>query len=148
MEKSLPEQCAIELMEILPFLRGNINAHIHGEADRTRWVSPGQLGLLYLVDKGICTIGDLAARQKSSSPTISRQVDCLVEKGMLQRERKSDDRRVVVLSLTSSGSDVLNCIMGNTQQWIVEKMGILDAEQLQNLLQTFEDLRQVFAPQR
>ncbi len=130
----ISDTIAKDILEIVPLLRSNINAHIHYEIDKRRWVTPGQLRLLYLIDQGTTSARGLAARQKVSAPTISRQVDCLVEKGLVQRENMHTDRRMVALTLTTNGANVLNSVMGSTQAWIASLLTSLEPEE-QKILQ-------------
>ena len=66
---------------------------------------PQSLLLYALLEKGKATVGELAQHMKVTQGVISRMVDRLVEKGMLNRERDRKDRRVVVVTLSGSGRD-------------------------------------------
>jgi DNA-binding MarR family transcriptional regulator len=136
--------CAQKMIEMIPLLRGSINAHIHSEVDRSQWVTPGQTGILYLINQGETSISNLAARQKTSAPTISRQVGCLVDKGLVLRARQSSDRRVVRLVLTERGSEVLSEIMDSTLEWISLQLASLEPQQLEGILRSFENLSEIF----
>jgi len=65
---------------------------------------PQILVLYALLERGTSTIGDLSRHLKISQGVISRTVDRLVEKGMVERERDSGDRRVVKVALSGDGS--------------------------------------------
>ena len=145
-KQELLKTCAECLLEVAPMLRGTFNSYIHKEVDRTQWVTPGQTRLLYLIDQGVINISALALRQKTSAPTISRQVDCLVEKGMVVRERQRDDRRVVTLTLTPRGKEVLYSIMQSTREWIAQNLAALETAQLEEIIQSLELLREIFKP--
>ncbi len=66
---------------------------------------PQSLLLYALLEKGQATVGELAHHLKVTQGVVSRMVDRLVEKGMLNRERDSQDRRVVMVTLSDSGRD-------------------------------------------
>ena len=66
---------------------------------------PQILVLYALLERGTSTIGDLSRHLKISQGVISRTVDRLVEKGMVARERDSEDRRVVKVALSGDGSN-------------------------------------------
>ena len=51
---------------------------------------------------------------------ISRVVNALVEKGLLRRQRRRDDRRVVVLRLTLQGEEVIAEIARSIQEYFAE----------------------------
>ncbi len=141
------EIIAKKILEIVPLLRSSINAHIHHEIDRSRWVTPGQMRMLYLIDQGITGVQELAARQRVSAPTVSRQVDCLVEKGLVQRERLQTDRRMVVLTLTLQGMQIFRSVMGSAQTWVAAQLSGLEPAELANLLGALDALRESFKPE-
>jgi DNA-binding MarR family transcriptional regulator len=65
-----------------------------------------QILLLYAVlEMGTPTISELSQHLKITQGVVSRMVDRLVEKGMLERTRDKSDRRVVFVSLSESGRD-------------------------------------------
>jgi len=66
---------------------------------------PQILVLFALLEKQRLTIGELAQHLKVSQGVASRTVDRMVEKGLLQRERDSEDRRVVRVNLSEAGLD-------------------------------------------
>jgi DNA-binding MarR family transcriptional regulator len=64
---------------------------------------PQILVLYALLDKGSLTVGELAHHLKVSQGVVSRTVDRMVEKGLLERVRDSSDRRVVNVTLSEEG---------------------------------------------
>jgi DNA-binding MarR family transcriptional regulator len=66
---------------------------------------PQILVLYALLEKGTSTISELSAHLKISQGVMSRTVDRLVEKGMVDRERDTGDRRYVKVALSSEGAD-------------------------------------------
>ena len=100
--------CASLLIDVIPQTRGSINAHIVQKIDQSQWVTPGQSRVLYLIDQEVDNVSDLAIRQKISAPTVSRQINSMVEKGLILRKPKKSDRRVVVLRLTAKGKEILD----------------------------------------
>jgi len=66
---------------------------------------PQILVLYALLETGTSTIGGLSRHLKISQGVISRTVDRLVEKGMLDRHRDEGDRRVVKVGLSKEGMD-------------------------------------------
>lgn len=140
--------CAEQLIEIIPLLRGSVNAHIHSELNRNQWVTPGQTRLLYLISQGATSISELSAQQKTSAPTISRQVDCLVEKGLALRERKRADRRVVFLALTARGEEILGQILKSTQEWAAAQLAGLEESQLEEITRSLDALRAIFSVEK
>jgi DNA-binding MarR family transcriptional regulator len=64
---------------------------------------PQILVLYALLERGTLTVGELADQLKVSQGVVSRTVDRLVDKGLLDRVRDSSDRRVVNVTLSDEG---------------------------------------------
>jgi DNA-binding MarR family transcriptional regulator len=56
--------------------------------------------------EGAMSMGELGARVRLPLSTATRVVDRLVARGMLQRERPEDNRRVVRVALATGGQDL------------------------------------------
>ena len=56
------------------------------------------------------TVGQLASRLRLDNSTLSRTIDGLVRKGMLDRTRDPQDRRVVWIRLSPAGAAVCTAI--------------------------------------
>ena len=137
--------CSRQVLDVIPLVRSGINAWMHREIDRSLWVTPGQMRILYLIDLGATTSSELAARQKTSAPTVSRQVESLVEKGLLARERQAKDRRIVTLTLTPTGQEMLNGLLGSTRQWIADQLSSLSTREVEIISQALSLLEVVFS---
>lgn len=90
---------------------------LRAAAALTRWASRhasldlplAQARLLSLVQElGPVRIGELAAADHCSQPTMSTQVQRLETEGWLQRSVDPDDSRASLISLTSSGQRTLD----------------------------------------
>jgi DNA-binding MarR family transcriptional regulator len=66
---------------------------------------PQILALYALLEKGTCTMSELSKWLKISHGVATRTVDRLVDKGMVERKHGSEDRRVVLVSLSPEGAD-------------------------------------------
>jgi MarR family transcriptional regulator, organic hydroperoxide resistance regulator len=64
---------------------------------------PQILVLYSLLEHGTLNVGELADQLKVSQGVVSRTVDRLVDKGLLDRVRDSFDRRVVNVTLSEEG---------------------------------------------
>ncbi len=79
-------------------------AKVEGREQKNRCgdLSLAQFNLLMIVHgSGEITGGELAVQLGVSPPSVSAMVDRLVERGMLVRNRSSEDRRKVVLKMSS-----------------------------------------------
>jgi len=69
-----------------------------------------RLALETLASVGSSTIGKFAAMLGSPESQVSRQVDALVNKGLVSRRRSTEDRRVVNISLTPEGEELVRTL--------------------------------------
>jgi len=77
-------------------------------ADAGGAIPPAQLSALaVLVAQGALTLGDLAAIEQVTPPSMSRTVDELERHGLVRRARDKRDRRVVYAVATREGSRLL-----------------------------------------
>ena len=76
---------------------------------RDTHTAPGQMTtaqyelLAELARRGACSAADLAGAAELSAPTVAQQLEHLAVGGYVERERSTDDRRVVVTKLTPKG---------------------------------------------
>jgi DNA-binding MarR family transcriptional regulator len=76
-------------------------------------VSYSQVLVLYaLLETGKATMSELSSWLKISHGVATRTVDRLVEKGMVERWRDDEDRRVVFVSLSKDGRDFAEKMIG------------------------------------
>ena len=68
-----------------------------------------------------------------SRGNITMVVDNLEKRGLVQRERDEDDRRVVVVSLTQAGRELISRIFPQHVTDIVAEMSILTVEEQETL---------------
>jgi DNA-binding MarR family transcriptional regulator len=77
-------------------------------ADRASGLTPARLSALsVLVFGGPTTLGGLAATEDVSSPTMTRIVDGLVDRGLATREAHPDSARQVLVSATPAGEELM-----------------------------------------
>jgi DNA-binding MarR family transcriptional regulator len=78
------------------------------EADRQSTVGPAQLSALsVLTFGGPCTIGELAAAEQVTPPTMTRIVQALQARGFVRLKGSSKDGRVTICEASSSGVSVV-----------------------------------------
>lgn len=65
-----------------------------------------QIWVLYALTTGTQLTGELARRFNVTTPTITRMVDNLVERGYVERRPDSEDRRRIYLAPTEMGASV------------------------------------------
>jgi DNA-binding MarR family transcriptional regulator len=83
----------------------------------------------------------LASRLVSRAPDITRLLDRLVDRGLIERERRPENRRVVRVGLTQAGMDLLASMEGDIKQCHEQQLGHLSQEQLQDLITMLREAR-------
>jgi MarR family 2-MHQ and catechol resistance regulon transcriptional repressor len=93
-----------------------------------------QLGVLEsLYHLGSMRQGEISAKLLKSGGNITLVVDNLEKRGLVRRERDKNDRRVVVVSLTEAGQELIGSVFPNHLADIVEEMSILTSEEQETL---------------
>jgi DNA-binding MarR family transcriptional regulator len=91
------------------------------------------------------SMSELARALDASLPSMSGIVDRIEARGLIERDRSGDDRRVVRVRLTQAGRDWL-CEMEAMRRDKVERvLGHLDDERLARLSAALDDLLGAFA---
>ena len=84
----------------------------------------------------------LAERLVSRAPDITRLVDKLAQRGLVDRERPADNRRVVRVQITAAGLALLDELAGPVRDCHARQLGHLSREGLQQLIGLLRDARQ------
>jgi DNA-binding MarR family transcriptional regulator len=92
--------------------------------------------------KKVATLG-LAGRLVSRAPDITRLVDKLVDRGLVERERPADNRRVVNIGITDAGLTLLDELAGAVRECHERQLGHMDEAEMRTLV---ELLRKARAP--
>ncbi len=77
---------------------------------------------------------DLAARLVSRAPDITRLLDKLEERGLIERDRPADNRRVVHVGITPAGRALLQELRAPLRQCHARQLGHLSQAQLRELV--------------
>ncbi len=83
----------------------------------------------------------LGARLISRAPDMTRLLDKLAARGLLERERRSENRRVVDVRLTPRGADLLRELEEPVRECHRQQLGHLDARSQQTLIQLLKAAR-------
>jgi DNA-binding MarR family transcriptional regulator len=84
----------------------------------------------------------IAQRLVSRAPDITRLLDKLEQRGLISRERSSDNRRVVQVSITEAGLDLLAGLDGPVRRCHEKQLGHLSGQQLSQLIELLRAIRQ------
>jgi DNA-binding MarR family transcriptional regulator len=86
--------------------------------------------LLTLRDHGPLTMNEFAAEMKLHATTMTRMVDALVDKGLVERQNDRQDRRIVCVALTSEGRETAGLVQDTKRDMLGDAFaGLSPAEQ-------------------
>jgi DNA-binding MarR family transcriptional regulator len=91
-------------------------------------LTPSQLSVMSAIHRrGPVTLGALAECERVAPPTISRVVAKLEADGLVERVGDPEDRRVVRVSTTAAGEDLVSVSRQRKTEWLADRMAQLPA---------------------
>jgi DNA-binding MarR family transcriptional regulator len=97
-------------------------------------LSLSQLSALATVERlGSARLGDLAAAERVSAPTMSRLVASLQEAGLLERASDPEDARATVLTLSRAGAQRLDEVRESRTALLADRLSRLSPDDLARL---------------
>lgn len=107
---------------------------------------PQYYALLSLKKRGrSCPMNELAQATKQASATMTGIIDRLVRMGMVERQRKESDRRVVMVYLTRRGEQLLEEVRARRRRGFHKALAEFDDEEIDQLLRLLEALPLAFS---
>ena len=108
----------------------HISRHLRRET-HALGLSNGQVTMLATIlhNPGI-GIGDLAGLERMSAPSMCTHIDRLEAAGMVERQRDSEDRRRVGLTITREGERMLREVKSKRTAWLAARLARLAPEQI------------------
>jgi DNA-binding MarR family transcriptional regulator len=83
----------------------------------------------------------LASRLISRAPDITRLLDRLEARALVRRERKADNRRMVLVAITDAGLQLLRELAGPVRACARRQLGHLDSRQQAQLIELLKAAR-------
>ncbi|EPR36354.1 transcriptional regulator, MarR family [Desulfovibrio sp. X2] len=137
-------RCARELLDLTPEIMRLLRAEMRG--NRTPDLSVPQFRvLIYLRRHPGSNLREAGEFMGLSAPAMSKIVDGLTQRGMVERAQCSEDRRRVTLELTPAGLAVLDAAREATTAIFAGRLSLLGQEQLAVVLEALQILRSAFA---
>jgi DNA-binding MarR family transcriptional regulator len=94
-------------------------------------LSPSQHSALVTIElAGPLALGDLAAAEQVSPPTVTKVVARLEDDGLVRREVDDADRRVVRASITPEGRRRLEHSRSRRNAWLARQLRDLEADDI------------------
>jgi DNA-binding MarR family transcriptional regulator len=99
-------------------------------------ISPQQFNILRILNgaKGPLKVQVIKDRMVERSPNATRLMDKLCDKQLIERIPCAEDRRVVHISITNKGKELLNSISENFNEDLLKNITQQEARQLSDLL--------------
>jgi DNA-binding MarR family transcriptional regulator len=134
---------ALSILQIIPSVMRLLAAELR-QANTP--LLPPQLAAMTLLAENSYNLSEMAEQHGVSLPTMSSTISRLVAAGWVERHRLEEDRRVVMLTLTPAGHQVVEEI----GQKMVDKLATQLSEIPNNDLETMQNglaiLQTVFTP--
>ncbi len=118
--------------------------HLRQTADSD--LSPTQASVLATVSSaGPLALGELAELERVASPTITKVIALLHDKGLVDKLTDPDDRRFVRVSLTPEGEALLERTRARKTAWLARQLQDLSPEDLERLIAATDVLEHLTA---
>ena len=139
--RSLDVQLVAALDDVLPRLTRAIRLALNQAEGDSRLLMP-QVHCLRLIAqaRGPVKPSVLARELQVTPPTMTRTVDTMVERGLIERVADPIDRRAIGLRPTDQGREVLERYQAEIDERLYEMIWHLSHEQRQRVLVALEDL--------
>ncbi len=134
---------AREVLNAAMLLMRGVAAELRQTA--TKPLAPGQMSTLMKIADGPCTMSQLARHQAVSLPTVSRSVDMLVRRGLVERWIDKADRRQTLVRLTSDGREALASVRRRAEAHIESKLETLTADERLQMVAASQLLTEIFS---
>jgi DNA-binding MarR family transcriptional regulator len=133
-----------DISQYLSYLLASANRRVHVGLTRsiaTEEVTEDHWRILHILsDERGRSMGDLAELVLLNSPALTKNIDKLVSKGLVQRAADAQDSRRVLVYISDLGLETfarLNKTVDAHHQTMTRILGARKTEQLKRLLETF-----------
>jgi DNA-binding MarR family transcriptional regulator len=141
-----PDDCARALLEGVPPVMRVIRAEMRSQTKPELSV-PQFRALSYLNRRAGASLSAVADHIGLTRPAMSVLIDGLVNRKLVTRQTDPDDRRRVTLAVTKRGHGLYTAARQHTQARLAGRLATLSAAERAALLQTLDQLRQLFVPE-
>lgn len=105
-----------------------------------------QMHMLHLIaKKETSNVSQLAEQLEVKPSAITVMIDRLLQSGFVNRHHDERDRRVVLISMTDKGKEVLELAKQKSKQVVVRYMSQMDVKEVEQLAALHEKLARIVA---
>ncbi len=139
-----PDECAGQVLEVVPLVVRAIRAEIRSH--RAPDISVSQFRALGFIHqhKG-ASLSDVAEHIGLALPTMSKMIDGLVARNLVQRRTPPGDRRRLTLALTPQGQAMHKSARAATQRFLAARLATARASDREMVVRAMAVLRPLFA---
>ncbi|HEX6100919.1 MAG TPA: MarR family transcriptional regulator [Thermoanaerobaculia bacterium] len=136
---SVQEEALLSLARTADQLAAPMNEILRGVS-----LSPSQYNILRILrgsaPEGLAC-GEISERMVRRDPDLTRLLDKLEARGLVTRARGTEDRRVVLASITKDGLDLLKSLDKPVQESIRTILAHVPEERLRTLVEILDEIR-------
>ena len=137
------QRAAAGILETVPLVMRAVRSVMRSHG--TQHLSIPQFRTLgYLHRHGGASLSEAAQHIGLRPPTMSKMIDVLVGRGLVERDTHVDDRRRVTLRLSAAGRELWQRARQATHSFLIDKLAELGDEDLFAILRAMECLRELF----
>lgn len=141
----LVEETAHQVLDTVPVVMRTIRAEFRGQRSVDLSV-PQFRTLAFIKNNDGASLSSLANHIGLTLPSISKLVDGMVSRGLVDRDEHREDRRRISLRLTPQGKSELEAAHSHTQAFLADKMSSLTKEELAIIVHSMQILKDLFGP--
>lgn len=135
------EQAALHMVETLPRIFKTVKQRLRNTDPGCRELGDSQLGTLRMLAEGKQVTSELAHHFHVTTPTMTRIVDGLVNKGLVERRHDPEDRRRIYLEVTAKGTESAKKAHEQFRATLANYLSPLTSEQLADIRRAFSHLQ-------
>ena len=119
----------------------NIKKHLRNKLVESEITWPQFHALYHIGEEGIAA-NELAKELNCNASNMTGLIDRMMENNWVYRERCEQDRRIWLIKLTEEGMKVRSKLIPEHNRNIIDRMSVLDDEELKTLKNLLEKLLQ------
>lgn len=137
------DACARELLEVMPMVMRDLRRSLRSQSTPDLRF-PELRSLVFLGHNPGSNLTDLAEYIGVSLPSMSKLVDSLTYRGLVDRQPDVEDRRRVRLRLTDNGRNTLDVTLDAVKASFVSKLTLLERSEIDLIHRGLQHLHRLF----
>ncbi len=135
------EQAALYMVQTLPRMFKTVKQRLRSNDPGCRELGDSQMWTLRMLAEGKQVTSELAHHFNVTTPTMTRIVDGLVNKALVERRHDPEDRRRIYLEVTAKGAESAKKAHEQFRATLADYLSPLTNEQLADIMRAFAHLQ-------